>query len=58
MAEKASNMKRKGVILYQDGELDLEDPAIEEGFDDLKAAVMTGRTDILRILLSAAQACK
>eukprot|EP00795_Rhopilema_esculentum_P002930 gene2930-1175_t len=56
MAEKTNNMKRKGVILYQDGELDLEDPAIEEGFDDLKAAVMTGRTDILRILLSAAQA--
>ena len=58
MAGNSSNTKRKGTIVCQDGEIDLEDPAVEEGFADMKAAIMTGRTDILRILLSAAQSCK
>ena len=57
-AEETSKSKRKGVIVCQDGELDLQDPAIEDGFADLKAAIMTGRTDILRVILSAAQTCK
>ena len=58
MADLKKKSRQKGTIICQNGEIDLEDPAIEEGFADMKAAIMTGRTDILRILLSAAQSCK
>ena len=58
MAAQKNKSKQKGAIICQDGEIDLEDPAIEEGFADMKAAILTGRTDILRILLSAAQSCE
>ena len=58
MADLTNKAKQKGAIICQDGELDMNDPAIEEGFADMKAAILTGRTDILRILLSAAQSCK
>ena len=58
MVEETTASKRKGKIICQDGDLDFEDPAVEDGFADLKAAIMTGRTDIVRIILSAAQSCK
>ena len=35
-----------------------EDPIILEAFTDVKAAILAKRTDIVRQILSAAQACK
>ena len=35
-----------------------EDPIILEAFTDVKAAILARRTDIVRQILSAAQACK
>ena len=58
MSESTKKSKQKGTIICQDGEIDLEDSAVEEGFADMKAAILTGRTDIVRILLSAAQSCR
>jgi len=55
MSDSKKKSKQKGTIICQDGEIDLEDSAVEEGFADMKAAILTGRTDIVRILLSAAQ---
>lgn len=34
-----------------------EDPVILEAFTDVKAAILANRTDIVRQILSAAQAC-
>ncbi len=58
MAEETPPSKSRGKIVCQDGELEFDDPTVEDGFADMKAAILTGRTDIVRIILSAAQSCK
>ena len=50
--------KAKGTIVADDEEFAIDDHVVLEGFDDIKSAILTGRTDIVRRILSVAQSCK
>ena len=61
MPEKETNSPKRKECEVSDGATSdyvSEDPIILEAFTDIKAAILARRTDIVRQILSAAQACK